>query len=396
MHVTLPMQLLLKMAAAIKIGTLEIILPDGSSHLFKGTEMPEMRAIWNVRHQRAASRFLTGGILGFCESYLDGDWDTPDMDVLFQVALRNEAELTRLFKGKKWVRFLAWVGHILRPNDKKGSRRNIAYHYDLGNDFYQHWLDDSMTYSSALFKEAQESLESAQHRKYAALADSLGLQAGQHVLEIGCGWGGFAEYAAKHHGVQMTCITISRAQHDFAVARMEKAGLSHLVEIRMQDYRDVTGQFDRIVSIEMFEAVGEAYWPSYFTTLRDRLVSGGKAALQIITIAENRFERYRNGADYIQKYIFPGGMLPTVPILQEQVKKVGLKWIDEAFRPFAQDYATTLKMWNTRFQAAWPKISTLKGFDERFKRMWEQYLFYCAAGFSVGTIDVVHLAIEKP
>ncbi|MEM6901785.1 MAG: cyclopropane-fatty-acyl-phospholipid synthase family protein, partial [Pseudomonadota bacterium] len=307
-------------------------------------------------------------------------------------ALTNEAAMKETLRGKAWYRILAGLSHIFRPNTRKGAKRNISAHYDLGNAFYEKWLDRSMTYSAALFDEdgANQPLEQAQWRKYDNLAKQLGLKAGMHVLEVGCGWGGFAEHAARQYGAKVTAITISREQFDYATQRMKREGLEHLVEIRFQDYRDVTEQFDAIASIEMFEAVGEAYWPQFFGQIRERLKPGGRAAMQIITIEDERYDHYRLRADYIQKYIFPGGMLPSPTVLASQIKQAGLR-LDEEVK-FGRSYAETLNRWQDCFQARWPEIKTM-GFDGRFKRMWEQYLAYCQAGFQTGAIDVVQVAV---
>ncbi|MFV3074240.1 class I SAM-dependent methyltransferase [Niveispirillum fermenti] len=392
-HPSRMMRLLLSLAPAIRRGALTVVLPDGRSHRFDGTE-PGPHGVLYVRNDRVARRMLFGGKLGFCESYLDGDWTSPDVPALFEMALLNEAELDRAMNGKAWMRAVNFLLHAARPNTKGGSKRNIAYHYDLGNSFYERWLDPSMTYSAAIFADLDkaEPLDAAQERKYAQIARRMDLRAGHHVLEIGCGWGGFAEYAAGTVGARVTALTISRAQHDYAVERMRRAGLSDRVEIRLQDYRDVTEQFDRIASIEMFEAVGERYWPVFFRSLGDRLKPGGKAALQIITIAEEHFDSYRRGADYIQRYIFPGGMLPSPARLQSEIELAGLRY--EGAKGYGLHYARTLDHWQENFQAAWPVLET-QGFDRRFKRMWEQYLWYCAAGFRVGTIDVLHVGLSK-
>ena len=381
------------LARNVQVGSITFVFPDGSTERMQGPE-PGPDAVFRIHRDRVARRFIIGGTLGFCESYLDGDWSSPDMECLFVWTLLNESRLTELLMGKRWYRAMQSISHALRRNDRRGAKRNIAYHYDLGNAFYEKWLDPSMTYSSALFDEeiADDDLVAAQRYKYAALARRMALQPDHHVLEIGCGWGGFAEFAAGEVGAKVTAITISREQHAFASERIQRAGLSERVDIRLQDYREVAGRFDRIASIEMFEAVGEAYWPTFFGTVRDRLVGGGLAALQIITIAERSFEAYRRKADYIQKYIFPGGMLPSETALATQCRSAGLRIADSA--SFGADYAHTLRLWNQRFQAAWPEIRPL-GFDERFKRMWEQYLLYCAAGFTVGKIDVVQLAVAR-
>lgn len=386
------MRAVLRLGQSLQVGTLVIILPDGSMRRFTGREAgPEATLI--IHNDRIARRFLVGGSLGFCEGYLDGDWSSPDLAALFEVTLRNEQAFDRLLDGRRWYRLIQSLMRGLQVNSRRGSRRNIAYHYDLGNRFYEQWLDRSMTYSSALFDgSAGEDLTSAQTRKYAELARRMDLQAGHRVLEIGCGWGGFAEYAAGTVGAHVTAITISREQHDYATRRIAEAGLGDRVEVRLQDYRDVEGRFDRIASVEMFEAVGERYWPTFFRTVRDRLTEDGVAALQIITIADRYFETYRRGADYIQKYVFPGGMLPSPTELRRQTAEAGLAWRGD-FR-FGEHYARTLKEWRVRFLARWPEIAAM-GFDNRFKRLWEQYLQYCEAGFTVGTIDVVQVALSR-
>ncbi|WP_029013941.1 SAM-dependent methyltransferase [Niveispirillum irakense] len=387
------MRVLLSMAPAIRIGALTIVLPNGRSHRFDGTQ-PGPHGVLYVRNDRLAARMLSGGKLGFCESYLDGDWTSPDTMALFEMALLNEAELDRAMNGKPWVKALQFLIHLAKPNSKTGSRRNIAYHYDLGNGFYEGWLDPSMTYSAALYADLDraEAMEQAQQRKYAAIAERMALSPGHHVLEVGCGWGGFAEFAAREVGARVTGITISKAQYDYACARIQREGLGEKVEIRLQDYRDTQGQFDRIASIEMFEAVGERYWPTFFQALHDRLKPGGLGALQIITIDEKHFDSYRRGADYIQRYIFPGGMLPSPTRLKAEIEAAGLSW--RGGQGYGLHYARTLLEWQTRFQAAWPDLAR-QGFDTRFKRMWEQYLWYCAAGFRVGTIDVMHVGIGR-
>jgi cyclopropane-fatty-acyl-phospholipid synthase len=374
------------------VGSITMVLPDGSMRRFQGTEPgPDARIV--VHDDRMAKRMITGGTLGFCEAYLDGDWSSPDMMALFEGALRNERALGEHLYGKSWFRLVQWaLHHRRRPNTKAGSRKNIAHHYDLGNDFYARWLDRSMTYSSAVYAGGTSDLSEAQEAKYAALCHRLRLEPGMRVLEIGCGWGGFAEHAARHHGVHVTGLTISAEQHAYATQRIAKAGLSDRVEIRMQDYRDVEGRFDRVASIEMFEAVGERYWGTFFDTVRDRLVAGGRAALQVIVIADRYFEGYRRGADYIQKYIFPGGMLPSPTALRAAAERAGLGV--EEMEGYASDYSRTLQEWNRRFQAAWPDIAAM-GFDQRFKRMWEQYLIYCAAGFETDCIDVVQVSLAK-
>ncbi|HYN39432.1 MAG TPA: cyclopropane-fatty-acyl-phospholipid synthase family protein, partial [Rhodospirillales bacterium] len=320
-------------------------------------------------------------------------WDSPDLTTLMELAALNEASIGDLAVGSSLVLLIHRLRHRLRENTQRGSRRNISSHYDLGNDFYAHWLDDGMTYSSALFATPEQPLRHAQDAKYGRLADLLDLRADQHLLEIGCGWGGFAERVAAAPGCRVTGVTLSAQQAAFARERVRAAGLEQRVTIQLQDYREVPGRFDRIASIEMFEAVGEAYWPTFFAVLRDRLVSGGIAAMQVITIEEARFGAYRRGADFIQHYIFPGGMLPTVSALSREIGRAGLRLTDRM--TFGNSYALTLARWQSRFQKGWPQIRAL-GFDERFKRTWEYYLAYCEAGFRAGSIDVCQLRIEKP
>ena len=276
----------------------------------------------------------------------------------------------------------------MRRNSKTGAAKNIAYHYDLGNEFYAAWLDRTMTYSSAVFDRETDDLATAQTNKYRRLSDLADIQPGDHVLEIGCGWGGFAKYAIEERGAKVTGITISREQHDFAKQRLADAGLAGRGEVKLIDYRDLDGKFDKIVSIEMFEAVGQAYWPTYFNAVSTLLKSGGRAVLQAITIEDEVFEEYRREPDFIQRYIFPGGMLPSMPRLEHPVAEAGLKLVDEI--GFGQDYARTLAEWRARFQEAWPQLATGR-FDPRFKRMWELYLSYCEGGFRAGMIDVKHL-----
>ncbi|MFT7440790.1 MAG: cyclopropane-fatty-acyl-phospholipid synthase, partial [Sulfitobacter sp.] len=279
-------------------------------------------------------------------------------------------------------------------NSKKQARKNISYHYDLGNDFYKLWLDDTMTYSSALFEDnPQQSLEAAQTAKYASMVDQMGVVPGDHVLEIGCGWGGFAEYAAKIRGLKVTCLTISTEQFNYAKERIEKANLSDLVDIKLQDYRDERGVYDGIASIEMFEAVGEKYWPAYFNTLRDRLKPGKFATLQIITVQDRRWKVYKRGVDFIQKYIFPGGMLPSPSVLREQVEKAGLA-VEKSIE-FGKSYDLTLRRWHQRFNEKWDDIAAM-GFDERFKRMWNFYLTSCASTFDSGNCDVTQITVKRP
>lgn len=375
----------------LKVGQLAVLFPDGRRHAVNGVE-PGPSAELKIRDPQGIQRLVRGGDIGFAEAYMAGEVDSSNLTDLIELAARNEQAMAAALSGKRLIKIWHRMRHLMRANTRAGSKRNIAYHYDLGNDFYRQWLDPSMTYSSAYFEKGAKELQAAQSDKYRRVAELAELTPGKRVLEIGCGWGGFAEVAAKEFGCHVTGLTLSKEQLAFAQARMHRHGIADQVELRLQDYRDCPGRFDSIVSIEMFEAVGEAHWHRYFDVLRERLNQGGTAVLQIITIAEERFESYRRNADFIQRYIFPGGMLPTSTILRKLVKESGLQFLAED--AFASSYAQTLREWRTSFLQAWPKIQSL-GFDEHFRRMWEYYLAYCEVGFKVGSIDVVHLKLQR-
>jgi cyclopropane-fatty-acyl-phospholipid synthase len=327
---------------------------------------------------------LRRGSIGFADAYMDGDVDTPDLAAVFRWFIENQPRLTRAGRGHFKVRARDKSWHAGRDNTRDGSRANIAAHYDLGNTFYAPWLDPSMTYSSAIYAGPNEDLEQAQSNKLDAIVAALDLRPGLRVLEIGCGWGALAERIART-GAHVTGITVSAEQLRWAQRRIADAGLDAQADIRFQDYRDVTGTFDRIVSIEMIEAVGEAHWPTYFRTLHDRLAPGGHAIVQAITIAPERFDHYRSKPDFIQRYIFPGGMLPTEAVLAAQAAAVDLGFTP--VRRFGQSYVRTLAAWRERFELAWPTLAA-QGFDERFRRMWRYYLVYCEVGFALGATDV--------
>ncbi len=385
-------RLFLSVVARLKWGSVAVILPDGRRIEIEGRE-PGKHGELVIKNYACVWRLVRTGTLGFAEGYLAHEWDTPDLAALLEVFARNADAMSELHEGKWWAKAASRLAHVLNRNTRAGAKRNIHAHYDLGNAFYERWLDPSMTYSSAKFETEGQSLTDAQRNKYASLAQRIGLKPEHHLLEIGCGWGGFAEYAAKEIGCRVTGITISREQHDFAKARLAKAGLADKAEIRLEDYRDTQGTFDRIVSIEMFEAVGEEYWPAYFEKIGRSLKPGGQAGLQIITIDERYFSTYRRSVDFIQKYVFPGGMLPSMQALREQVARAGLTWREDT--TFGLDYAQTLASWRDRFLEAWDEIRPL-GFDEKFKRMWGYYLSYCEAGFRAGSIDVTQVALAKP
>ncbi|EAQ13573.1 cyclopropane-fatty-acyl-phospholipid synthase [Maritimibacter alkaliphilus HTCC2654] len=379
-------------AQKIGKGRVDFVMPDGRTFRAEGKEPGHVAEV-HIHSDDVFARLVREGDLGFCDSYIEGGWSTPDLQSFLDFIQDGNDVLYAGFNGGGIIRAYERFRHWLQRNTKKQAKKNISAHYDLGNDFYTLWLDDTMTYSSAYFKTGQESLEKAQEQKYASMIDEMGAQPGDHVLEIGCGWGGFAEYAAKERGLQVTCLTISQEQFNYAVERIEKAGLSDRVTIKLQDYRDETGQYDGIASIEMFEAVGEKYWPVYFETLKKCLKPGKQATLQIITLTERRYERYRKGVDFIQKYIFPGGMLPSKTVLRAEIDKAGLAFRNQI--AFGESYSVTLRRWFDTFNAKWDQIQTM-GFDDRFRRMWNFYLAGCAAAFHTGNCDVVQVTVGKP
>jgi cyclopropane-fatty-acyl-phospholipid synthase len=376
----------------LRAGSLTVVLPDGREvHLDSGAPGPQAELI--IKDYNFARRLLASGEIGFGEAYLQGEWESPRLETLIELMSVNRRVLEEVMPGRFIQRVLQLLGHALNRNTRSGARQNIRAHYDLGNAFYESWLDRTMTYSSAVFAAGDNDLATAQARKYRLLADRAGVRPGENVLEIGCGWGGFAEFAGSELGCKVTGLTISKEQFEFATERMRNAGLSDRVTIALRDYRDERGIFDRIVSIEMFEAVGEGFWPGFFRQMRERLRPGGTAGLQVITIADWLWPTYRREVDFIRRYIFPGGMLPTVTIMRNLGEKYGLPMLNEwAFR---QDYAATLAQWRERFLAAWPKLKPL-GFDERFRRMWEYYLSYCEGGFRGGSIDVRQMVFTRP
>ena len=362
-------------------GLLEVRLPDGSSALFGDGEIG---VTLHVRDEAMFGRVLARGDIGLAEAYLDGQWDASDVTALLTLLASNRRVLQRALYGS-WRQLLAArFRHWLNRNDRAGSKRNIMAHYDLGNDFYRQWLDPSMSYSAGIYRAGDDgSLAAAQAAKYQRILSRLHARPDQHVLEIGCGWGGFAELAVQS-GLQLTGLTLSPAQLAWARERVPQA------DLRLQDYRDTTEQFDHVVSIEMFEAVGERWWPSYFRTVASALKPGGRAVIQSITIADGLFAAYRKGTDFIQQYIFPGGMLPSRSAFRRAAAKAGLVVREEY--AFGLDYARTLAEWRHQFESNWPEIQKL-GFDDTFRRLWRLYLCYCEAGFRAGNIDVVQFEL---
>ena len=373
-------------------GRVDVVLPDGRTFRAEAAE-PGYVAVLEVHNDDLFGRLIREGDLGFCEAYMDGWWSTPDLMAFMDLVSDDAEEVYDGFPGQTIVRAYEKIRFWLQGNSKKQAKKNISYHYDLGNDFYRLWLDDTMTYSSAKFETGQESLEKAQEQKYASMVDEMGVKAGDHVLEIGCGWGGFAEYAAKERGLKVTGLTISQEQYKYAVERIEKAGLSDLVTFKLQDYRDETGTYDGIASIEMFEAVGEKYWPTYFETVRERLKPGARGTFQIILVQDRRWHIYKRGVDFIQKYIFPGGMLPAPTILRKQITNAGLEVTQSV--EFGHSYSDTLRRWYDTFNEKWDQVAEL-GFDDRFRRMWNFYLTSCAGAFRGGICDVTQITVTRP
>jgi cyclopropane-fatty-acyl-phospholipid synthase len=381
---------LLRLLRGLRVGKLRVTAPDGSSYNFEGEE-PGPEAVLIIRNLDMVRRTLFGGDLGLAEAYLDGQWETPDLMALLELGQRNMQAFELDRPG--WMHRLAnSLLHALHRNTRRGARRNIHYHYDLGNAFYKLWLDETLTYSSAIFAAPQQPLADAQRNKYRHLLELLQLEPGHRLLEIGSGWGGFALHAARETGCRVLSITLSEEQLKEARARAAAAGLSERVQFELVDYRQVPGEFDRVVSIEMFEAVGEHYWGAFFEAVHDRLSPGGRAALQVITIDDAAFVQYRRTVDFIQKYVFPGGILPSPSVWERHVRAAGLRTESKAF--FGQHYARTLKAWDARVQAAQGAIQNL-GFDQRFLRFWHYYLAYCHAGFATGHVDVMQTALTR-
>ena len=373
-------------------GRVDFILPDGRRFRAEGSK-PGPVAEVTINNPDVFARLVREGDLGFCDAYLDGWWTTPDLQAFMDFIHADNDDMYDGFPGMALVRAWEKARFWFQSNTKRQALKNISYHYDLGNDFYSLWLDDTMTYSSALFTTSQESLEKAQIAKYASMVDQMGVKPGDHVLEIGCGWGGFAEYAAKERGLKVTGLTISKEQLEYAQNRIKNKGLSDKVNFKLQDYRDETGVYDGVASIEMFEAVGEKYWPVYFDKIKQCLKPGKQATLQIITIQDARWEVYRKSVDFIQKYIFPGGMLPSPSVLRKEVHKAGLS-VQHSIE-FGKSYSQTLRRWFEVFNNKWDNISAM-GFDDRFRRMWNFYLTSCAATFESGNCDVTQITLQKP
>lgn len=382
-------RLFLALLERIRIGTVLLTTPEGESCRFAAT--PEPHVELHIHDWSACRQIMQSGDIGFAEAYRDGKYSCNDIVAALSLAVRNQELMAQTIHGTFWGTLLYRLRHLLNRNTRAGSQKNIHLHYDIGNRFYRLWLDDSMTYSSAFFTGEGQSLEQAQEAKYERLLNLINAKAGDHILEIGCGWGGFAEYAARSRGCRVSGISLSREQLSYARERVRGKPEAELTRFDYCDYRDIRGQFDAVVSVEMFEAVGESYWPSFFQKLREVVKPGGKIALQTITIGDAFFADYRVQTDFIQQYIFPGGMLPSPKRLLEEITRAGLMM--HSVLDFGQDYAETLRRWRQRFEAELAAVRA-QGFDEDFIKLWRFYLCYCEAGFVNRRTSVCQVLLE--
>ena len=386
---------MLHLLAGLRHGRLDVQLPDGTQSRFGAADAAGPHAAIRLSNWKVCAAALKSGDIGFAEGFIAGDWTTPDLPALMKLFVANRDVVERMVYGQWWGRLLYRAKHLLNRNSRRGSRKNVHAHYDLGNPFYRLWLDPTMNYSSAWFEgDATRSLSDAQHAKVRRALAECHLQPGQRLLEIGCGWGALAEKAAGEFAAEVTGVTLSTEQLAYAQQRVNDAGLAGRVDLRLQDYRDIDdAPFDAIASIEMFEAVGREYWPGFFATLHDKLKPGGRACIQSITIRDDLFERYIAGTDFVQQYIFPGGLLPSPSQFRAQAQAVGLEVVNEL--AFGADYAETLRRWRERFLAEESGVRRI-GFDTRFMRIWEFYLGYCEAAFDGGNTDVIQFTLRKP
>lgn len=381
-------KLLFKLLSNIEFGSLKLFTPEGEVFHFNGTKKNEVQVELIIKDWRVSEYLFTKGDIGLGESYIEGFWESSHIENLIEFGVLNSASLEKVIKGSLLKIIFYRLKHMLNRNSVKGSAKNIHAHYDLGNSFYSLWLDKSMTYSSAIFDEDLD-LYSAQQKKYERIFKRLNAKPGDHVLEIGCGWGGFAEYACSR-GLKVTAVTISNEQFKYAKDRLKPYG--NFAKIELCDYRNIKGKFDFIVSIEMFEALGESYWPKYFSQVNKLLSPKGTAVIQTITINDEDFKSYRKGTDFIQQYIFPGGMLPSPSVFEKVSKASGLS-ISGKFE-FGLSYAKTLKVWESNFRSCLADVRKI-GFDERFIRTWEFYLKYCEGAFLVGKTNVIQYVLRK-
>jgi cyclopropane-fatty-acyl-phospholipid synthase len=385
-------KLLDRIDRALDHGRIDATLPDGSFRTIGGRGEGPV-SIMHLRSWRSLVRLVVSGSVGWYVAWARGEWASPDPVQIFDLFMRNAASLGDTARAKGPWKAVNWLAHRLRANDRVRARRNIAHHYDLGNDFYAAWLDPGMTYSSAIFADPGDGLEAAQAHKVRLLLDRLDLEPGQHLLEIGCGWGGLAEIAARDHEAHVTALTLSAEQKAYADGRLAHAGLAGRVDVALTDYRDVEGRFDAIASVEMVEAVGQEYWPHYLESIARLLKPGGKAALQLIAIRDDLFDLYAANADFIQTYIFPGGLLIGEARFRALAEAAGLEWRDR--KGYGLHYAETLKRWRARYDEAVIAGRLPLGFDEAFHQLWRYYLMYCEGGFRGGGIDVAQVTLVR-
>ena len=374
----------------IELGYLEVINHNGE--LFKfGNPNDLLKADLKIKNPNFTFNLIKGGSVGFAESYMRNEFETKNLSDLIEVTARNIKQIHK-FSGLFDLPLINFFKNIFVKNTKNRSKENIAKHYDLGNEFFSLWLDKTLTYSSAIFDKKNKDLSDAQNNKYQKLIDLIKPSNGDKILEIGCGWGGFAEYLGKKYDVKLDCITISKKQFEYAKERIHNCGLNEKVNIEIKDYRDLNSKYNSIASIEMIEAVGQNYLESYFKTIKDNLTDSGKAAIQAITIDDSLYDRYKNKQDFIQKYIFPGGFLPNKNTINKLVSKNGLSV--NSYISYADHYANTLAIWRDEFNKKWSLIKN-QGFDLTFKRMWEFYLSYCEAGFKSKNIDLIQFSLQN-
>ncbi len=374
----------------IEFGYLELLNHDGKQYKF-GNPKDSLKAKIIVKKSNFTFDLIKGGSVGFAESYMKNDFETDNLSNLIEITARNIIQIYK-FSGLLDFPLINYVKNFLIRNTKSRSKENISKHYDLGNEFFSLWLDKTLTYSSAIFDEQNKDLSNAQNNKYQKLIDLIKPNNGDKILEIGCGWGGFAEYLGKKYDVKLDCITISKKQFEYAKKRIHECGLNEKVNIEIKDYRDLRDKYNSIASIEMIEAVGQNYLESYFKTIKNNLSNDGRAAIQAITIDDNIFDRYKTKKDFIQKYIFPGGFLPSKGIINKYVSENGLTI--KSYDSYADHYSNTLVMWRNEFNKKWDLIKN-QGFDLTFKRMWEFYLSYCEAGFKSKNIDLIQFSIQN-
>ena len=373
----------------IKHGNLKLINFDGQEYNF-GNKKDKLQAQIKINKPGLTFKIIRNGSVGLAESYMNNDFETDNLTNLIELAAKN-IKIIHKFSGAFDFSLFNKIKNIFIKNNKSRSKENISKHYDLGNEFFSLWLDKTLTYSSAIFDESKD-LETAQINKYKKLSNLVKPKTGDRMLEIGCGWGGFAEYIGKNYDVKLDCITISKKQFEFSKARIHRNGLNEKVNIQMLDYRDVKSKYNSIASIEMIEAVGQVYLKNYFNTIKESLIEGGTAAIQSITIDDNIYERYKNKTDFIQKYIFPGGFLPSKGELLNLANQSGLKFSNCS--SYGEHYSNTLNIWRDEFFKKWDQISS-QGFDNTFKRMWNFYLSYCEAGFKSKNIDLIQFALQN-